>query len=272
MIDTFIGLVIFLLIVAALLVLAVRCASGKKGLEDLRGWYYAHRGLHDAAKPENSMSAFRAALEHGYGIELDVHLLSDGNLAVIHDSLLKRTTGADGRIEDLSTDDLVNYHLEGSSETIPTFRQVLEMYQGKAPMIVELKPERGNHAMLCKTACDMLDEYHVAYCVESFDPRCIYWLRKNRPDVIRGQLTENYFKSGSKMPSVLKFLLANQLENFLTIPDFVAYRFTDRNNLSNWIVRKIWGTQGVTWTIENQKDFDAALEEGYLPIFEGFIP
>ena len=118
----------------------------------------------------------------------------------------------------------------------------------------------------------MLDEYHVAYCVESFDPRCIYWLRKNRPDVIRGQLTENYFKSGSKMPSVLKFLLANQLENFLTIPDFVAYRFTDRNNLSNWIVRKIWGTQGVTWTINNQKDFDAAVEEGYLPIFEGFIP
>ena len=118
----------------------------------------------------------------------------------------------------------------------------------------------------------MLDEYDVVYCVESFDPRCIYWLKRHRPDVIRGQLTENYFKSGSKLPVVLKFLLANQLENYLTLPDFVAYRFSDRKNLSNWMVRKIWGVHGVTWTLKNKQDFDAAVAEGYLPIFEGFEP
>jgi len=272
MTDMMIGFLIFLLAIAVLFVFAVLGRSGHKGLDALRGWYYAHRGLHDENKPENSMSAFRAALDNGYGIELDIHLLSDGNLAVIHDSLLKRTTGAEGRIEDLSTEDLVKYHLEGTSETIPTFREVLELYQGKAPLIVELKPERGNHALLCKAACDMLDEYDVVYCVESFDPRCIYWLRKNRPNVIRGQLTENYFKSGSKLPAVLKFLLANQLENFLVLPDFVAYRFADRNNLSNWLVRKFWGVQGVTWTIRKKDDFDTAVQEGYLPIFENFEP
>ena len=272
MIDAMTGLLVFLFILAVLFVLAVRGRCGHKGLEQLQHWYYAHRGLHDETRPENSMSAFCAALEHGYGIELDVHLLADGNLAVIHDSLLKRTTGAEGRIEDLTTAQLQEYHLEGTSEVIPTFRQVLELYQGKAPLIVELKPSQGNYGLLAKTACEVLDEYDVAYCVESFDPRCIYWLKKHRPDVIRGQLTENYFKSGGKLPAVLKFLLANQLENFLTMPDFVAYRFSDRRNLSNWIVRKIWHIQGVTWTIRSKADFDTAVQEGYLPIFEGFIP
>ena len=266
------GLFVFISLILMLFVLAIRGRSSHKGLEQLRGWYYAHRGFHGNGCPENSMSAFQAALDHGFGIELDIHLLADGNLAVIHDSLLKRTTGADGRIEDLTTQDLSDYHLEGTSDTIPTFRQVLELYQGKAPLIVELKPERGNHALLCKAACDMLDEYHVIYCIESFDPRCIYWLKKHRPDVIRGQLTENYFKSGGKLPAVIKVLLTNQLENFLTVPDFVAYRFSDRRNLSNWLVRKIWGVQGVTWTIRSKEDFDTAVQEGYLPIFEGFEP
>ena len=267
-----IEIIVIILSLCLLLVLAVRGRSGHPGLAALQGWYYAHRGLYDETRPENSMSAFRAALDHGYGIELDIHLLSDGNLAVIHDSLLKRTTGAEGCIEDLTTENLCRYHLEDTAETIPTFRQVLELYQGKAPLIVELKPVRGNHAQLAKAACDMLDEYKVTYCIESFDPRCIYWLKKHRPDVIRGQLTENYFASGSKLPGVLKFILKNQLENFLTVPDFVAYRFADRDNLSNRIVRKLWGVQGVTWTLRKKEDFDVAVREGYLPIFEGFAP
>lgn len=266
------GLMIILLSLAVLFVFAVRGRRGHLELEQLRGWYYAHRGLHDDSRPENSMSAFLAALEHGYGVELDVHLLADGNLAVIHDSFLKRTTGAEGRIEDLTTQDLSKIHLEGTSETIPTFRQVLDLFAGKAPLIVELKPERGNQALLCKAVCDMLDEYDAVYCIESFDPRCIYWLKKHRPDAVRGQLTENYFVSGSKLPPVLKFILKNQLENFLTVPDFVAYRFADRNNLSNWIVRKVWGVQGVSWTILSKKDLEIAVQEGYLPIFEGFTP
>ena len=103
----------------------------KKGrMEHLKKWVYAHRGLHGNGLPENSMAAFRAALEGGYGIELDIHLLKDGNLAVIHDSKLIRTTGCDGRIEDLTTDDLSNYRLEGTEETIPTFRQVVELFAG----------------------------------------------------------------------------------------------------------------------------------------------
>ena len=133
----------------------------------LKGWNYAHRGLHNRDKgiPENSLAAFRAAVEHGYGAELDVHLLRDGNLAVIHDSLLERVTGQSGRIEDLTTDDLKNYRLCGTEETIPTFREVLDTFAGKTPLIIELKPVDNNHAALCKAACDAMEGYEGLWCM-----------------------------------------------------------------------------------------------------------
>ena len=169
-----------LYIVIILIALYLYCIRGRRGnaaMAELRKWKYAHRGLHDDKLPENSMGAFRAALENGYGIELDIHLLADGNLAVIHDSALVRTTGAEGIVEDLTTEDLCKYHLEGTGETIPTFREVLDLYEGKAPLIVELKPVKGNHAELTAKAVEMLDNWNGLYCLESFDPRCIYWLK-----------------------------------------------------------------------------------------------
>ncbi len=262
-----------LLFIVLLYLLALYGRRDREGLKGLQGWAYAHRGLHGDGVPENSMAAFRAALDGGYGIELDVHLMADGNLAVIHDSLLNRTTGQAGRIEDLTLEDLKDYPLEGTEEIIPEFSQVLDLFAGKAPIILELKPVDGNYAPLAQTACDMLKDYRGAYCIESFDPRCIIWLRKHRPEIIRGQLTENYFKSRTDLGDIMKFLLTHNLLNFLTAPDFIAYRFADRNaTISNRICRSLWKIQGVTWTIRSQEDFDTAVAEGWLPIFEGFRP
>ena len=263
---------ILLLVLAALYICSIGGRKGHPGLDALRGWNYAHRGLHSEGIPENSMAAFRASLEHGYGIEFDLHLLKDGNLAVIHDSLLKRTTGREGRIEDLTTEDLQNYHLEGTAETIPTFRQLLDLYDGKAPLIVELKPVNGNHATLAETACDMLKDYPGVYCIESFDPRCVHWLKKNRPQIIRGQLAENFFRSNSALPGWLKFILTHSLSHFFTMPDFTAYKFVDRKTLSTWICRKLYGVQGVSWTLRTKEEYDMAVKEGWIPIFENFIP
>ena len=267
---------IILIILACFLILTawiVRGRTGHPGLEQLRGWYYAHRGLHGNGNPENSMAAFRDALEHGYGIELDIHLMRDGNLAVIHDSKLIRTTGQEGRIEELTGEDLNHYRLEDTEETIPLFSQVLELYQGKAPLIVELKPEGRNHAALAKAACDLLADYAGPYCIESFDPRCIRWLRKNRPEIIRGQLTENFFRSTTKLPWYLAFLMTHNLMNVWTRPDFVAYKFADRKcTPSNWLWKQFLGVQAVTWTLRTKEDFDIACKEGWLPIFEYFIP
>lgn len=262
-----------LLIIVISALLACRCRRDHPGLKDLQGWSYAHRGLHGNGRPENSMAAFKAALDAGYGIELDVHLLKDGNLAVMHDSLLNRTTGCAGSIEDLTTEQLKDYYLEGTEETIPEFMDVLTLFNGKAPIIVELKSVDGNHAQLAEAACKMLQTYKGVFCMESFDPRCVQWLRKNRPDIIRGQLTENFFKSRNDLPDYLKFALTHNLTNFLTVPDFVAYSFPHRKDtFMNDICRKLWKAQGVAWTLRSQADYDTAVAEGWLPIFEGFRP
>ncbi len=265
--------IIVLLFFALLYILSTMCRKGHRGLQALRGYGYAHRGLYGEGVPENSIEAFYRAKKHGYGVELDVHLLKDGSLAVIHDSSLLRTTGMNGFVEDLTSEDLTQYKLEGTEQTIPLFSDVLKLFEDGVPVIVELKCYKDNYAELCRKTCELLETYKGAYCIESFDPRCIYWLRKNRPEIIRGQLTENYFRSTSaKIPWILKFLLKNQMMNFLVLPDFVAYRFSDRKNFSNFLTEKVWGAQSVTWTLISQEQYEVAVEERRIPIFEGFMP
>lgn len=261
-----------LFVLALLFLFCLKGRTGHKTMAELRRWNYAHRGLHNSEKPENSMAAFRAALEGGYGIELDVHLMKDGNLAVIHDSSLKRTAGADVKIEDLTLADLENYRLGGTDEKIPLFSQVLELFEGKAPLIVELKTAGDNHAALSDAACKMLDSYNCTYCIESFDPRCIIWLRKHRPRIVRGQLSENWLKSKTKLPWILKLVMTCHISNIATCPDFIAYNYKHRKAFGTDICRKLWGVQGVSWTIRTKEDFDIAVREGWIPIFENFIP
>lgn len=263
---------IVLAVLAVLYVLALRGRVRHALLRKLRHCKYAHRGLHGHGVPENSMEAFLLALKDGYGMELDVHLLADGNLAVIHDASLLRTAGVDVMIESLTTQELANYRLEGTDQTIPTFAQVLELLDGKVPLIVELKPENGNHAELTRTVCDILSAYGGLYCIESFDPRCIRWLKKNRPEIVRGQLAHNSLRENGKVPYILRFVMTNLLSNFWNVPDFVAYRYCDRDRLSVRIARKFWKIQGVSWTLRTQEEFDTAVQENWIPIFEGFKP
>lgn len=262
-----------ILAILLLYILFLRGRTGHKGLQALQGHRYAHRGLHGSGIPENSMAGFRAALSHGYGIELDVHMMKDGNLAVIHDSSLMRTAGADVAIEDLTAEDLRNYFLEKTDETIPLLSQVLELCAGKAPLIIELKTAGKNHDALVTALKELLADYRGPYCVESFDPYCVHALKKLWPEAIRGQLSENFLKTNPKyLPRPLQFVMTALLTSFLTRPDFIAYQFADRKNPSLWLSRHIWGLQGVAWTIKSQADFDTAVKEGYLPIFEGFTP
>lgn len=261
------------ILLGVIYLLALTGRTGHKGLKDLRGYRYAHRGLHGSGIPENSMAAFRAALERGYGIELDLHLMKDGNLAVIHDSSLIRTAGADVAIEDLTAEELKKYRLEGTDETIPLFSQVLSLCAGRAPMIVELKTAKGNHGPLVAAAKDILGDYPGVYCIESFDPYCVHQVKKQWPTAIRGQLSEDFLKTNPQYLSrPLQFVMTHLLTSFLTRPDFIAYRYADRKNLSVWLSRKLWHLQGVTWTIRSLEDLKKAEEEGYLPIFEGFTP
>ena len=125
---------------------------------------------------------------------------------------------------------------------------------------------------LVDAAVKAMDGYEGAYCMESFDPRCVHVLKKKYPHIIRGQLTEDFFNSESKLPAPLKWVLKHQVLNFLTLPDFVAYNYRDLDAISNTIVRKFWGVTGVTWTLRTQEEFDDATRKGWIPIFENFNP
>ena len=124
MIFLWIGLSLICIFILYLLALMGR--SSHPDWKKLEGFRYAHRGLHGKGIPENSMAAFYLAVRHGYGIELDVHLIKDGNLAVIHDASLLRTAGVDVNVEDLTLEQLSGFRLEGTEETIPSFLQVLD--------------------------------------------------------------------------------------------------------------------------------------------------
>ena len=269
-------ILIVLLVLFLLYILCLRCRRGKADWAHLRKWRYAHRGFHDREKgiPENSLAAFKRAASNGFGAELDVHLMKDGHLAVIHDASLKRTAGADVLMEDLTAEELKQYRLEGTEHHIPLLEEVLPIFAGKAPLIVELKAERGNAAALAEAACALLDKYHVTYCMESFDPRCLMWLWENRPDVVRGQLSENFARhgDGENLPGVVRWVLSNLLLNCRTRPDFIAYRFEDRKCLSLRLCRGIYRAQEFSWTIRSKADMAAAEQDGALVIFEQFNP
>lgn len=264
-----------LIVLFELLCLALRCRRGHPAWRTLRMFRYAHRGYHDKpAVPENSMAAFRRAIDNLYGAELDVHLMRDGNLAVIHDSSLLRTAGADAVIEDLTAEELAHYRLEGTEERIPLLPEVLALFEDRTPLIVELKAERGNCSELAAAAVAILDQYRVSYCIESFDPRCLMWLKKHRPEIVRGQLSEQFLRHGDGAPQsrATLWVLGNLLMNFLTRPDFIAYRFSDRENWAVKLCRKVYKVQEINWTITKKEEMQESEKLGNLVIFERFDP
>ena len=205
-------ILIVLLALDLLFTLALRCRKGHPKWELLKKYRYAHRGFHDKPViPENSLPAFRRAIEHGFGAELDVHLLKDGTLAVFHDSDLQRCANVDGQIEDLTLEELKQLRLEGTDEQIPTFDEVLALFESATPLIIELKTARGNHHALAKAVCERLDTYKGEFCIESFDPFALIDVKKLRPEICRGQLSMNFEKDKAGLPWYKRFIAGNLL-------------------------------------------------------------
>jgi len=151
--------------------------------------YFAHRGLHtkDKAVPENSLAAFTAAVDAGYGIELDIRLAADGEVVVFHDYTLLRMCGAPGRVADLTLAQLRELKLLDTDQGIPTLWETLYVVKGKVPLLVELK-SGPQHKRLCEEAWKILRTYEGDVCIQSFDPRMVRWYKKHVPGLLRGQL------------------------------------------------------------------------------------
>lgn len=236
------------------------------------GRFYAHRGLHDneTEAPENSLAAFQKAVDAGYGIELDIQLTKDRQVVVFHDDLLQRICGAEGKVSDYTYEQLQELRLCKSQERIPLFTEVLKLVDGRVPLIVEFKGNNGSDTSLCPFGAQILDDYAGLYCVESFNPLMVAWYRKNRPGVARGQLAERFFSNEKK--TVLYFMLQNLLLNFYTKPDFIAYKWSDKQTLSRKLCRSLFGATAVTWTIQSKEALEASRKAFDLFIFDSFVP
>lgn len=245
----------------------------KKKWQHLTGWDYAHRGLYDNEHgiPENSMAAFRRAVDKGYGIELDVHLTADNQLVVFHDDTLTRMCGMNKKISSFLYSDLMQLRLLGTEEGIPLFKDVLELIDGKVPLIIELKVDGSNQNLLCPLVWQLLSRYKGDYCIESFHPFVLQWFKRHEPQVVRGQLSCNFFKENPHCDIVL-FLMSNLMTNFFTHPDFIAYKYLDLDNPAVIYNRKLFHIMTVVWTIPSKPTYDRFKNKVDVMIFEGFEP
>ncbi|MBQ4097356.1 MAG: glycerophosphodiester phosphodiesterase [Clostridia bacterium] len=230
---------------------------------------YAHRGLHGNGVPENSLAAFGKAVDAGHGIELDLQLSSDGEVMVFHDYTLVRMTGEGGLLSEKTAEELSTLRLAGTDEHIPTLREVLALVDGHVPLLIELKGESMNTALPPK-ADEILREYKGAYCIESFNPLLVSWYRKNRPDIMRGQLYTNFCSERKCTP--LNVLLTALSFNFIARPDFVAFDHNHAGTLPLRLVRALCKPYRFTWTVRTEDGFEVARKYSANPIFEGELP
>lgn len=270
-------IVIVLLLLLLIYADLIRPNLPRRDIPDLLGVDYAHRGLWttnepgEDHRPENSLAAFRAAVEKGYGIELDVHRTKDGALVVHHDDSLKRMTGQDIRIARSTLAEVRACKLP-NGEPIPTYDEVLEAVGGRIPMIVELKTEDGNHAALGQAVHERMKRYEGPWCMESFDPQAVKWFRLNAPEVIRGQLAYDAAGKGRNVREFMRNLfMASMLQNVLGRPDFIAFsaESVKWHSLSIHMLRlmKPWFA---AWTVRSQDAMNSLRSKWDMQIFEKF--
>lgn len=234
--------------------------------------HYAHRGFHDnkTEAPENSMAAFRKAVDKGYGIELDVQLTKDQIPVVFHDETLQRVCKVGGNLRDFTYEELQKHTLCDSKERIPLLTDVLHMVDGKVPLIVEIKIYE-NAAKVCTAVDAVLSEYRGTYCMESFHPFAVHWYRKHRPNILRGQLSSKFHETG-KREAVALWMVHYLLLNVLGRPDFIAYNHKYKHNISRMLCRYPFRAISVAYTIKSQAELDNSKKSFDLFIFEGFEP
>lgn len=199
--------------------------SRKRQIRPFLHTMFAHRGYHCIEKgiPENSIPSFRAAISHGYGIELDVHLTSDGKLVVFHDDDLSRICGRPETIESLPLKELQSCRLQNTNETIPLFTDVLSLVGGQVPLLIELKIPKSSLG-ICEKTWEILKNYNGPYMVQSFNTLGIWWFRRHVPHVLRGQLSSNLTADHLPEPWILTFVVKHLLGNVLGRPDFISYK------------------------------------------------
>ncbi len=267
-------LIIFVLILIFLGILVAPERASKAMKAPFENRFFAHRGLHtmDNTIPENTVAAFERACVAGYGIELDVRITKDEEVVVIHDPNLMRPCGVDKNVSDLTYNEILEYGLFGTEFRVPLFQDALECIEGRVPLIVEIKPGENTLTLTQKTM-ELLAPYKGEYCVESFDPSVVRWIRHNCPVVLRGQLANLVSDFDENIPFLIKFFASRCLFNMATRPHFVAYK-TGTKPLSVKLT-KLLGAMHIVWTShpedmggnpeKDKRENDSVIFEFYEP-------
>ena len=224
------------------------------------GWLaepLAHRGLHAPDGPaENTLEAFAAARDAGYGVELDVHLSADGVPVVHHDFAL-----ADGRV-------LAQVALAELPDEVPTLVAALGVL-ARVPVMVELKQERWRIGALERSVAGLLAVHPGPHCVASFHPASIAWFARNRPATVRVFTLSD--QADAPMPALLRDRFATLRPLGPMRPHAVSF---DVRGLPTAATRR-WREEGgtlTTWTVRDAATLATAREHADGLIFEGLVP
>ncbi len=226
----------------------------------------AHRGIHDNIKvPENSMSAFSNAIDANCGIELDVQFTKDRQLVVFHDDDLSRLCGDKRLLIDVTYNELLNMRLLGTDEKIPKLTEVLELIDGRVPLLIEMKNALDAVWELPAKLYETMKNYDGLYAIESFNPMFVRKYKKLDKSTPRGILSFKFGKVGGKGRKIIALTLENLMWNFLAKPDFVAYKMSDYKKIP-FRLNRILGATTFAWDVpkelkdaekEARKYFDA---------------
>ncbi|MBM4277775.1 MAG: glycerophosphodiester phosphodiesterase [Deltaproteobacteria bacterium] len=187
----------------------------------------AHRGFSGGA-PENTISAFKKAIEVGSDmIELDVRFSKDGEIVVIHDETLERTTTGKGRVIEKTISELKQldagskFHSSFSGEKIPTLRDVLQLAHRQIPVNIELKMGDYGRWTILDLAERAVGEVEKAGMVDqvifsSFDPEALQRVLKKNQTVPVAYLYNRFWSFPQEVTEGRPFPTLNCRKSVLT--------------------------------------------------------
>ena len=217
----------------------------------------------------------RAAIEHGYGIEIDIQMTSDRQALVFHDYDLSRLTGANGAVRTRSAADLATIPLTGSGEAAPLLADVLEIVAGQVPLLIEIKDQDGalgpDVGPLEAAVATVLDGYAGPVAVMSFNPHSVAAMQSLAPDVPRGLVTDAFASEDWPVP-------AARLEELAAIGDYervgASFISHDHRDLASPRVAELrkGGAAVLCWTVRSPEDEARARRYADNVTFERYLP
>ena len=229
----------------------------------------AHRGLHDEERPENSLSAIEAALQHRFPIEIDVQVSADGRAVVFHDWNLARLTGFDSRVKMTSAAAIAKLRLAGGSERIPLLEDVLDLIRGREGVIIEIK-NRKRPTALEPAVSRILRNYQGDVAIHSFNPFSLGWFRRNHPELCRGQISCSF--DTDDMAGWKKVILAQYGMNWMSRPHFISHHWKQLPAIMPALLSRLLRMPLLTWTVRSAKEQASALRYADNVFFETYIP